>query len=318
MVKSSVLVENNAPRDCRKIEDQTMRLEPVLSVICVTYNHEKYIADAVDGFLMQKTTFPIEIIVGEDCSTDGTLEILKRYDDERLNIIARPKNIGGRNNMLDLISRSTGKYTTWCEGDDYWVDPLKLQKQVDFLEANPDYSICFHPVKMFWEDNSQYSHTFPPVEFPVTTSLEDLTQSNFILACSPVYRSYEGFLKEFGDYIVRGDYFRSILNAERGLIGFIPQVMGCYRRHPEGAWYNTNADNVEFWAKYGLVHLGLFKYMDSKKFKRNYKDALLVVCINTLNAFIKLNDKEAIAKFRDTYPEYYDLIMSEQQTTGVK
>ncbi len=117
---------------------------PLVSIVVLTYNHEKFIQQALDGILMQKVNFNYEIIIGEDCSTDRTREIVfayaKKYPD-RIKVVTSEKNIGQINNEIRTIKKCNGKYLAFCEGDDYWVDNLKLQKQVDFLEKNEDYGM---------------------------------------------------------------------------------------------------------------------------------------------------------------------------------
>jgi len=125
--------------------------KPLVSVCMITYNHENFIKDAIEGILMQKTSFPIELIIGEDCSTDNTRKIVKDYEEKYPEIIFAQyseKNLGMINNFLNVLQAARGKYIALCEGDDYWTDPLKLQKQVDFLEANPEYVICANRTKV--------------------------------------------------------------------------------------------------------------------------------------------------------------------------
>jgi glycosyltransferase involved in cell wall biosynthesis len=121
---------------------------PFVSVCMTTYNHEAYIAEAIEGVLMQKTSFPFELLIHDDASTDGTADIIREYEARYPDII---KPIYQKENQYSkgvcverkfLFSRVQGKYVAVCEGDDYWTNPLKLQKQVDFLESHPDYSIC--------------------------------------------------------------------------------------------------------------------------------------------------------------------------------
>ena len=111
----------------------------IVSVLMITYNHENFIREAIDGVLMQKTTFPIELIIGEDCSTDSTRKIVVEYAEKYPDLI-RPllpgSNLGMMKNFNKTMEAAKGKYIAICEGDDYWTDPLKLQKQVDILEAN--------------------------------------------------------------------------------------------------------------------------------------------------------------------------------------
>jgi len=122
-------------------------MEPLLSVVTITYNHEPYVAKTIEGVLMQKVDFPIEYIIAEDHSTDGTLAICKRYAEkypDLIKLIYSDSNVGAIANERRAMKAARGKYIAFCEGDDYWTDSLKLQKQVDFMEANPEYSVCFH------------------------------------------------------------------------------------------------------------------------------------------------------------------------------
>lgn len=117
---------------------------PLVSVKMITYNHEPYIAQAIEGVLMQETEFPIELIIGEDCSTDRTREIVFEYQKKHPNIIrviTSDHNIGATKNSCRTERACRGKYVAFCEGDDYWHNPKKLQKQVDFLELNTDYGV---------------------------------------------------------------------------------------------------------------------------------------------------------------------------------
>lgn len=124
-----------------------MQETPLVSICCITYNHAPYIRKCLDGFLMQKVDFPFEIIIGEDCSTDNTRRICEEYADKNpdiINLLPSECNLGAVENERRVMQTAKGKYIAFCEGDDYWTDPLKLQKQVDFLESNSDYTVCFH------------------------------------------------------------------------------------------------------------------------------------------------------------------------------
>lgn len=122
-------------------------MEPLLSVVTITYNHEHYIRRCIEGVLMQKVDFPMEFIIADDCSRDGTLVICEEYRrrfPELIRVVSSGSNVGVVANEQRAFLAAKGKYIATCEGDDYWTDPLKLQKQVDFLESHPDYSVCFH------------------------------------------------------------------------------------------------------------------------------------------------------------------------------
>lgn len=127
-------------------------MEPLLSIVTITYNHELYIRKCIEGVLMQQVNFPIEFIIAEDCSTDGTLAVCKGYAEkypDLIKLITSENNVGAIVNERRAMKAAKGKYIAFCEGDDYWTDPLKLQKQVDFLEENPEYSVTFHRCKHY-------------------------------------------------------------------------------------------------------------------------------------------------------------------------
>ncbi|MDD4992430.1 MAG: glycosyltransferase [Paludibacter sp.] len=132
---------------------------PMVSVFMMVYNHEKFIEQAIEGVLMQKTNFDFVIVLGEDCSADNSREIILRYTSvhpEKFKLLLNDSNLGAMANQLAILNACKGKYIAFCEGDDYWTDPYKLQKQVDFLEANEEYSICFHRYKILDEESNKY------------------------------------------------------------------------------------------------------------------------------------------------------------------
>ena len=136
---------------------------PLVSICCITYNHAQFIRKCLDGFLMQQTDFLVEILIHDDCSTDGTTEIIREYEAKYPNLIfplyeKENQYQQGKAAEIDFYNyrRARGKYIAYCEGDDYWTDPLKLQKQVDFMEANPEYSVCFHDCTVYNTWNGEY------------------------------------------------------------------------------------------------------------------------------------------------------------------
>ncbi len=130
----------------------------MVSVLLLTYNHQKYIAEAIQSVVNQKTNFDYEILIGDDCSTDGTCEIVNSFISKNPNLIKAIRsenNVGAIRNEKRLMDASKGKYIAFLEGDDYWTDPLKLQKQVDFLDANPDYGLVHGDVNHFYEETTK-------------------------------------------------------------------------------------------------------------------------------------------------------------------
>ena len=154
---------------CQEISDPAVLSKtPLVSVHMITYNHEPYIAEAIEGVLMQETDFPIELIIGEDCSTDRTAEIVIEYQKKHpdiIRIITSDKNVGAHKNGWRAEKACRGKYVAYCEGDDFWIHPKKLQMQVDYLEAHPecglvdsDYRVVDQKGKIMCESiNAQYA-----------------------------------------------------------------------------------------------------------------------------------------------------------------
>ena len=171
-----------------------MNSEPKVSIVCITYNHEQFIRQALESFVMQEADFDFEVIVSDDCSIDKTGEIIKEFEQAYPKIIksvCQKKNLGAISNFIDVLSRVKSNYVALCEGDDYFTDPCKLQKQVDFLEANPDFSVCLHSVKAICEDKSKEDEILPLLEQRFkknTLGLDDLLVHNFIYTNSVMYR----------------------------------------------------------------------------------------------------------------------------------
>jgi len=231
-----------------------------VSVCVPAYNHEKYIAQMLDGALMQQTTFPFEIVIGDDASTDRTQEIIRDYMDKYPGRIRaflheenqgpkEPREFAGRNNVLALLKACKGEYVAMCEGDDYWTDTLKLQKQVDFLDANPDFSICHHNVEVIYEDGSP-SHFFNNPDQKLVSTIEDILEDKWFMAtASWLYRNH--FLNnDFADWHAKaaaGDWAVVIQLAAHGKIGYLPETMGIYRKHSAGLSNVHAQTNIRFW-----------------------------------------------------------------------
>jgi glycosyltransferase involved in cell wall biosynthesis len=213
---------------------------PTVSVVMVTYNHERYIAQALDSALEQVTDFDFEIIVGEDCSTDRTREIVRDYAARaggRVRLFARERNLGLSENLRRSWAACRGEYIAILEGDDYWTDSRKLQRQADALEAHPEWALCFHRARVINEDGR------PPLlepaedDFPTESTLHDLLLRNFIVNVSVMYRG--GLVKEVPQSfqrVVHQDWPLHILHARHGKAGYLPDVMGVWRHHPGGLW----------------------------------------------------------------------------------
>jgi len=240
--------------------------EIILTIFTPTYNHEKYIGECLENIVKQKTNFKYQVIVSDDCSTDNTREIIKKYEKKYPDIIKpiyREKNIGAMNNFIETLNNIHTKYVALCDGDDFWTNPQKLQTQVDFLEKNKEFSICTHKTKIFFQDKSQ-----PDLIFPQTTKktfeLKDLLKENIIVANTVVYRwkyiEKNSLKKEFPKNIVPGDYFIHLMHAKIGKIHLIDKIMSNYRRQPSGMWYLSSQPDKQnmFFIKYGIPYLRFY------------------------------------------------------------
>ena len=222
-----------------------MENRKLLTVATTTYNHGPYIAQSIDSFLMQKTNFDFEIVIGEDRSTDNTLEVCLKYQAKypgKVRILQREKNLGMMGNLIETLKECHGKYIAFCEGDDYWTHKHKLQKQVDFLESHPDYSLCAHDTEVRSETARFRNPQFAVRQDADLTYL--LQRGNYTPTLSVVYRNHPGMiemLEKFRDAPF-ADYLMRISNAEHGKIHFINKRMSIYRAHSGGVWSGLNME----------------------------------------------------------------------------
>lgn len=212
-----------------------------VSVLVMTYNHEKFIRQALDSVAMQETNFEYEILISEDCSTDRTREIVLEFQKEhpdKVRLLLSKKNIHSNEIVVRGIRAARGEYIAMLDGDDYWTSPLKLQKQADFLDGHPECSLCFHNARIFHEDSGQNGSNWTPPGQKEISTLEDIWMGNFIATCSTMFRrGLIGDIPEwYNDFFPITDWPLHILNAEHGKIGYIDEVMGVYRYHSGGLY----------------------------------------------------------------------------------
>ncbi|MDH3755711.1 MAG: glycosyltransferase [Acidimicrobiia bacterium] len=220
--------------------------QPKVSVSIITYNHEDYIAEAIESILGQETSFPVEILVGEDCSPDGTrqvIEELQRQHPGRITLRAYDENVGAGQNYLDGLAGARGEYIATLDGDDHWVSPHKLARQVALLEANPELSMCFHAV--IESDGTDAAIAYPQ-ERKSRYELRDLAewiginQSSILLRASARPEPIPDWFRD----CPFGDWPTYVLWAQRGPIGYIDEVLGLHRLHGGGVWSSMRADRV--------------------------------------------------------------------------
>jgi glycosyltransferase involved in cell wall biosynthesis len=223
------------------VSEQTRRDAPKVSVLMLTYNHEKYIAQAIESVLMQETDFQVELIIAEDCSTDGTRAIVNQYAERYPHLIRaflRDHNLGAHKNYSAALSACHAEYIAYLEGDDYWTDASKLTRQVVLMDANPAMSFCFHRVVEFNESEGNESGFFPIEDMhDFRDPVEELIQKNFIPSVSRVMRCAKMPVLDSGfNDLKLGDWPISIMMALEGEMGFLPEKMAVYRLHPESTW----------------------------------------------------------------------------------
>ena len=219
--------------------------QPLLSVSLITYNQAKFIRQCLDGIVMQRTNFPIEILVHDDASTDGTQDIIKEYAAQYpglINPILQTENQYSKGVKIDMefnYRRARGKYIATCEGDDFWTDPDKLQRQVDILEKHPHYSMCCHACAILEEETQKLTQPkplcagAPGMEFDYARKRE---LGWFFHTLSVVFRNGlldPGQWKEFGYY---RDVHQFYYLLKHGKGYYLEDVMGTYREHAGGVY----------------------------------------------------------------------------------
>lgn len=217
---------------------------PLVVIKCITYNHEPYIRQCLEGFVMQQTNFKFVAVVVDDASTDRNAEIIKEFEEKYPEII-KPVYLkenhysqGKSKEPFFKVWEDQVKYIALCEGDDYWTDPLKLQKQVDFLEANEEYSGTFHKAKIIYQNKDREGYTFPQLSSS-TFEFTDCIKGWFIPTASILYRKKPEILN-MNNYIQNKTF---VLSGDRLLVASISyygkfysfdEVMSIYRKHSGG------------------------------------------------------------------------------------
>lgn len=225
---------------------------PLVSVNIVTYNHVQYIRECIDSILMQETSFPYEILIGEDNSTDGTREIVLEYHKkypETVKIITSDNNVGALENARRSILACKSKYFASCEGDDFWTDPLKLQKQVEFLENNPDYGLVHTDITLLYEDTKREIQGLNNNKIPSGDIFDYLMKPSHAIktmtVCvrNEILQSYMQFLN--GDKFIRYhlDLTLWLYAAQRTKIKYLDEITATYRLSGESYSRSKKPDN---------------------------------------------------------------------------
>lgn len=220
-----------------------MNAEPMISICCLAYNHEKYIRQTLDSFLMQETEYSYEILIHDDASTDGTADIIREYQKKYPDIIKpvlQEKNLysqGIKISKTILYPMARGKYAAICEGDDYWTDKNKLQTQVAYMEEHPECVCTYHPVNYIVKEQISKNDCYVDHEMDVPADVIISRGGRFCATASLCFRSeYLLDYPKYRDVAVVGDYPLQVLLASKGAVHYFPQIMGAYRFEHEGSW----------------------------------------------------------------------------------
>ena len=266
----------------------------MVTIRCITYNHKPYIRQCLEGFVMQNTNFRFEAIVHDDASTDGTAAIIREYAEKYPDII-KPiyetenqysKHDGSLDRIMD--AHMHGKYIALCEGDDYWIDPLKLQKQVDFLEKHPEYGLCYTNYETLYESKKQIVPA-PSAKRNSGNIFEELLQRNFIVTATVLFRTnvYYSASKQIMEYAQSwsiGDYPLWLEIAKDWKIKYLRDCTTIYRVLSDSASHSSNVNKTVAFNESVLSIQRFFAMQTRKehlfpKIEENFYAEMYMVCL---------------------------------------
>ena len=287
-----------------------------VSVLTLAYNQKEYIARTIESVLAQKCSHSLRHIIVDDGSDDGTQDIIAAYANRYPHIkpffLHRFYKPAGSNVQV-LFGHCRTRYAALCDGDDYFTDPYKLQKQIDFLEQHPDCAICFHPVDVLYGDGSP-KRVYPtedmlPGGVRDTYTLEDLLMRNFIQTNAAVYRwrFRDGLPDWFVCDLVPGDWYWHILHAETGKIAYLKESMSVYWRHADSFYASAEGSHVDHRKEYGLRELRVYDVLN-RHFRGRHYGALCRLAMGVLSNFMQhymtTGDDSLLRQASERYPNF--------------
>lgn len=273
--------------------------EPLVSICCITYNHERYIKDALDGFVMQKTSFQFEIVISDDCSKDNARGIIEEYKGkypELFRDISPIANLGSFANFRYVQEQARGKYIAFCEGDDYWTDPYKLQKQVDFMEAHPECGICYTDYNHLEQSCGkelksmfELQHKYRPQTYE-----QHLLKPGYLAPMTWLYRRDLQEMLTNSKVYTDGTYAYMLEFMHNTEVAYLPFVSATYRSHAGSASSPIGANAFYRYSKgvfdtqrYYSDKYPCAKELRAKILMRGYLDVLPIAVMATQEDFIE-------------------------------
>ncbi len=294
------------------ISDWEEKDSPVVSIQCITYNHENYIRQAIEGFLSQETNFPFEVIIHDDASTDNTAKIIKEYEEQYPNIIIPIYQTENQYSKKVDIQKTfvfpiiKGKYIAICEGDDYWTDSTKLQKQYDFMEANPDYSLCVHTATFHYCNQLNRDYTFPEIEQSKEYSIEEIIMGDGdLFSTNTVFVKREVLIDKPECFCAWsfGDYQLFMYSSMSGKVYCLADNMAVYNHAVEGSWSSRIWYNSEQKIKHIYDKIHMLENID-EYYDKQYHDIIDKKIIEDLCTIYETEEnKEKLSEepFRSMY-----------------
>lgn len=222
---------------------------PRVSVAMISYRHRPFIAAALDGVLAQRRDFPIEIVISDDCSPDGTGAEIDRYQAAHASLFVRrdpPANVGMNQNFGRVWSACRGEYIAVLEGDDFWHDPEKLALQVAFMDSHPECTMSAHRCRVLVTEQGsegRLAGEFPAGPLPETLGFAELVRGNVFHTCSVMFRAgVVAVLPDWLNELALGDWPLTLLHSAQGPAGFMDRTLATYRVHPGGAWSTSTRE----------------------------------------------------------------------------
>lgn len=287
---------------------------PLVSICCITYNQETYIRDALEGFLKQKTSFPYEVLIHDDASTDGTAEIIRSYArqyPEQIKPILQSQNqySQGITNISGLFNfpRAAGTYIAMCEGDDYWTDEDKLQLQVDYMEAHPDCALCFHSAAIELQEQAVTERQMRPYQGDQVISPEAMIgkKSGYPTASLLFRTEMVKALPPFYNNAPLADIPLQLLAAERGYGYYIDRKMCVYRLGGAASWTtlmkqgNYEAKQRQYFLQMRAMYQGFDEYSGGR-FHEAVDEAIRRIFFLT-----QVNTKHYEEVYKPEYHKFY-------------